>query len=431
MESSLCGGDRGSPSVRDSSSPEEREASPAPNKTCAPEVNGSPGGSNYRGNICPNRALGGLMIPVYCVVEYADSGLSGEEEVSRGRHAEFVLVRRDVLFTQLVETVLTAMGYSHNTAAQAHGIITVGRWKPMPIHFLTDAPEATVADMLLDVYHMVTLRILLYSYSRLEDLPSEQWTHATVRNALKEILRENNHNALTKECPLSQSMISAIVNSSYYANVSTSRCQEFGRWYKRFKRHKGEYVEKWSAQDKSDIKVEREMDLSVLPQHPASLLGSSPHLSPMGAPGPIPLKGNIIDTQNSAPPPHCLPHPSNQHHPNPATPLLGHFNPQVPPQIVRQQIAMAHLLNQQLAVSRMLAHHQNPQGVNQQFLNHPPIPRTCKNTAAPSEQNQNWTTAEVSPDIYQQVRNELKRASVSQAVFARVAFNRTDRKSVV
>lgn len=32
----------------------------------------------------------------------------------------------------------------------------------MPIHYLTDAPEATVADMLLDVYHMVTLRILLH-----------------------------------------------------------------------------------------------------------------------------------------------------------------------------------------------------------------------------------------------------------------------------
>lgn len=41
------------------------------------------------------------------------------------------------------------------------GIIKMGRWKPMPIHYLTDAPEATVADMLLDVYHMVTLRILL------------------------------------------------------------------------------------------------------------------------------------------------------------------------------------------------------------------------------------------------------------------------------
>lgn len=36
-----------------------------------------------------------------------------------------------------------------------------------------------------------------------------------------------------------QSMISAIVNGSYYANVSTSKCQEFGRWYKRYKRIKG------------------------------------------------------------------------------------------------------------------------------------------------------------------------------------------------
>lgn len=41
------------------------------------------------------------------------------------------------------------------------GIIKVGRWNPLPIHVLTDAPEATVADMLLEVYHMVTLRIQL------------------------------------------------------------------------------------------------------------------------------------------------------------------------------------------------------------------------------------------------------------------------------
>ena len=45
------------------------------------------------------------------------------------------------------------------------GIIKVGSWKPMPIHFLTDTPEATVADILLDVYHMVTLQILLHRYS--------------------------------------------------------------------------------------------------------------------------------------------------------------------------------------------------------------------------------------------------------------------------
>lgn len=42
------------------------------------------------------------------------------------------------------------------------GIIKVGRWNPLPVHFLTDAPEATVADMLMEVYHMVTLRIQLH-----------------------------------------------------------------------------------------------------------------------------------------------------------------------------------------------------------------------------------------------------------------------------
>lgn len=39
--------------------------------------------------------------------------------------------------------------------------------------------------------------------------------------------------------PLSQSMISSIVNSTYYANVSASKCHEFGRWYKDFMNTKG------------------------------------------------------------------------------------------------------------------------------------------------------------------------------------------------
>uniref|UniRef100_A0A3P9BMZ2 DNA-binding protein SATB n=1 Tax=Maylandia zebra TaxID=106582 RepID=A0A3P9BMZ2_9CICH len=398
-----AGGEAESPSRQDSASPEEmgeKGESPTSSgglqcKLSRMEVNGSPTNPRTRQNCTPLRPLGGLMIPVYCVVEHADMGMAGNCEGRSDRHAEFVLVRKDVLFTQLVETALVALGYSHNSAVQARGIIKVGRWKPMPIHYLTDAPEATVADMLLDVYHMVTLRILLHSFARLEELPSDQWTHATVRNALKELLRETNQSALAKECPLSQSMISAIVNSSYYANVSTSKCQEFGRWYKRYKR----------------IKVERDLDLSILSHRPPSLLPSPTHLGGSG--------------------PHGLPHPSGQNHPSPplrpqAPPLLGHSGllpPQLPPQLVRQQLAMAHLINQQLAVSRLLAH-QHPQGVNQQFLNHPPISRSCKISGAVSEPSLN-SGAEVSSDIYQQVRNELKRASVSQAVFARVAFNRT------
>lgn len=44
----------------------------------------------------------------------------------------------------------------------------------------------------------------VYSFAKLEDLPSEQWNHATVRNALKELLKEMNQSTLAKECPLSQ-----------------------------------------------------------------------------------------------------------------------------------------------------------------------------------------------------------------------------------
>lgn len=60
------------------------------------------------------------MIPVFCVVEQLDSSL---EYDNREEHAEFVLVRKDVLFSQLVETALLALGYSHSSAAQAQGII--------------------------------------------------------------------------------------------------------------------------------------------------------------------------------------------------------------------------------------------------------------------------------------------------------------------
>lgn len=54
------------------------------------------------------------------------------------------------------------------------------------------------------------------SFSKLEDLPCEQWNHATVRNALKELLKEMNQSTLAKECPLSQ------VKSDYY--YTTTHC---------------------------------------------------------------------------------------------------------------------------------------------------------------------------------------------------------------
>ncbi|KAM4609125.1 DNA-binding protein SATB2 isoform 2-T2 [Polymixia lowei] len=443
-----------SPIMQDS--PERRGGSPdlgglpPPMKKGRLELNGSPTGPRPRHNGALQRPLGGLMIPVFCVVEQSDGGMQTESE-GREEHAEFVLVRKDILFSQLVETALLALGYSHSSAAQAHGIIKVGRWNPLPIHFLTDAPEATVADMLMEVYHMVTLRIQLQSFAKLEDLPCEQWNHATVRNALKELLKEMNQSTLAKECPLSQSMISSIVNSSYYANVSTAKCQEFGRWYKKYKKIKVDYLEKmWSGRDAADIKIERDSlaDFCMLGQRPPPHLAGLAQLSHLGVGGPL-LKAGSGDPQAPSQPPQQPPLPQQQpsphgplHHspplrtgqvppppppppPGALQPLLGPgglLSPQLSPQLVRQQLAMAHLINQQLAVSRLLAH-QHPQALNQQFLNHPPIPQ--RSSKVGDHPGSNPSAAEVSTDIYQQVRDELKRASVSQAVFARVAFNRT------
>ncbi|XP_068185793.1 DNA-binding protein SATB2 isoform X2 [Antennarius striatus] len=446
---------RESPITQDS--PERRGCSPdlsglpPPSKKGRLELNGSPTGPRIRHNGAPLRPQSGLMIPVFCVVEQSDGGLQTDGCEGREEHAEFVLVKKDILFSQLVETALLTLGYSHSSAAQAHGIIKVGRWNPLPIHFLTDAPEATVADMLLEVYHMVTLRIQLQSFSKLEDLPCEQWNHSTVRNALKELLKEMNQSTLAKECPLSQSMISSIVNSSYYANVSTAKCQEFGRWYKKYKKMKVDYLEKmWSGRDTADIKERDNMaDFCVLGQRPPSHLVGLAQLGHLGAGNPL-LKTGSADPQvqsqvpQQPPPPPPLPQQPSPHGPlhhspplrtgqvpppppppGSLQPLLGPgglLSPQLSPQLVRQQLAMAHLINQQLAVSRLLAH-QHPQAINQQFLNHPPIPRGS--SKAGDHSGSNSVASDVSSEIYQQVRDELKRASVSQAVFARVAFNRT------
>lgn len=60
----------------------------------------------------------GSLLPVFCVVEHTESPLEGER---REEHAEFVLVKRDLLFNQLIEMALLTLGYSHSSAAQAKG----------------------------------------------------------------------------------------------------------------------------------------------------------------------------------------------------------------------------------------------------------------------------------------------------------------------
>lgn len=55
---------------------------------------------------------------MFCVVEHKESP---PERERREEHAEFVLVKRDLLFNQLIEMALLTLGYSHSSAAQAKG----------------------------------------------------------------------------------------------------------------------------------------------------------------------------------------------------------------------------------------------------------------------------------------------------------------------
>ncbi|XP_041105015.1 DNA-binding protein SATB1-like isoform X4 [Polyodon spathula] len=356
----------------------------------------------------------GNMLPVFCVVEHYESPIEFD---SKEEHAEFVLVRKDMLFNQLIEMALLSLGYSHSSAAQAKGLIQVGKWNPVPLSYVTDAPDATVADMLQDVYHVVTLKIQLHSCPKLEDLPPEQWTHSTVRNALKELLKDMNQSSLAKECPLSQSMISSIVNSTYYANVSAAKCQEFGRWYKHFKKTKDMMVTCQPSQ------LEGYLETCILQDSPrATAIAEMESLSDLSPPSANhvnfsqqPIPGS---TAEQPPSPAQLSH-GGQPPVRAQLPSLhpGLVSTPISPQLVNQQLVMAQLLNQQYAVNRLLAQ----QSLSQQYLNHPPVIRSLNK---PLEQ-QVSSNSEVSSEVYQWVRDELKRAGISQAVFARVAFNRT------
>ncbi|XP_064205239.1 LOW QUALITY PROTEIN: DNA-binding protein SATB1a [Anguilla rostrata] len=348
----------------------------------------------------------GNMLPVFCVVEHQEGALESREGTEE--HAEFVLVRKDLLFNQLIEMALLSLGYSHSSAAQAKGLIQVGKWNPVPLSCVTDAPDATVADMLQDVYQVITLKIQLLSCPKLEDLPPEQWTHSTVRNALKELLRDTNQSSLAKECPLSQSMISSIVNSTYYTNVSATKCQEFGRWYKHYKKNK----------DMMEIDGQSELSSPGLNHvtYGQQPIGQPPGASSPAEPPPLPPASSPASSPapGRTPPPPAL--------------VAGHMGPQ----LVSQQLAQ--FLSQQYAVNRLLAHH----GLGHQYLNHPPVSR-CGPAQPPLDPAPGPGHApgpapghapaapcsDVSPEIYQWVRDELKRAGISQAVFARVAFNRT------
>lgn len=59
---------------------------------------------------------------MFCLVEQTDVPPS---ERKRTEHAEFVLLKRDLLFSQITEAALQELGYTHTAAALATGTHTL------------------------------------------------------------------------------------------------------------------------------------------------------------------------------------------------------------------------------------------------------------------------------------------------------------------
>ncbi|GIY30473.1 DNA-binding protein SATB1, partial [Caerostris extrusa] len=166
----------------------------------------------------------GRCLPVHCIIEQIPGPQACGQYVELDSYA---IVPSDTLFSDLVRTALAKLGYSGAQILGAKGSIQVKKWKPLAFDQITENPEATVGDILGDLTTMASLHVRLYS---VPDNPQE-WKDTTVRNAVLELLREMSQSKLAKLCPLSQPMLSNIINNRYMGKIGKEKCQEFGQWY--------------------------------------------------------------------------------------------------------------------------------------------------------------------------------------------------------
>ncbi|XP_035221528.1 uncharacterized protein LOC118194489 isoform X2 [Stegodyphus dumicola] len=166
----------------------------------------------------------GKSLPVHCIIEQIPGPQACGQYVELDSYA---IVPNDTLFSDLVRTALGKLGYSGAQIVGAKGSIQIKKWKSLAFDQITENPEATVADILGELTTVASLHIRLYS---VPDNPQE-WIDITVRNAVLELLREMSQSKLAKLCPLSQPMLSNIINNRYMGKIGKEKCQEFGLWY--------------------------------------------------------------------------------------------------------------------------------------------------------------------------------------------------------
>ncbi|XP_067142565.1 homeobox protein dve-1-like isoform X2 [Centruroides vittatus] len=169
-------------------------------------------------------------IPVHTIIEQVQgtphtdntAGLQPTVELD-----SYAIVPTTIRFNELVRTALLRLGYSAAETVSAKGAIQIKNWKQLSFEQITDMNDVTVGEILGELSNVATLYIRLYS---MPENPQE-WTDTAVRNAVLVLLREMSQSKLASLCPLSQPLLSNIMNNKYNGKIGKDKCQEFGSWY--------------------------------------------------------------------------------------------------------------------------------------------------------------------------------------------------------
>uniref|UniRef100_A0A2R5LCP9 Putative satb1 matrix attachment region binding protein n=1 Tax=Ornithodoros turicata TaxID=34597 RepID=A0A2R5LCP9_9ACAR len=171
----------------------------------------------------PSSSLAGKSLPVHCVLERVPSPQT-ENQQPCVEVDSYAIVPCAALFSDLVRTALSKLGYSPCEATCAKGVIQIKNWKPLAFEQITELPEATVGDILGDLQG-ATLRIRLYSRPKRNVVND-------VKEKLLQVLLAQSHSLLVSSgCPIDQPTLAALSKGKTEWEISEETRKKFDQWY--------------------------------------------------------------------------------------------------------------------------------------------------------------------------------------------------------
>ncbi|CAL1267863.1 unnamed protein product [Larinioides sclopetarius] len=227
----------------------------------------------------------GRSIPVHCIVEQVTpQGQSVNLSQAAVDQDSFAIIPSNALFSEIVHTALSKLGYSSSAALTAKGAIQLKNWKPLSFDQITESPEATVGDILGELSSAATLRIRLYSRPKLHSAND-------VKEKLLQVLLAQSQNLLVSSgCPIDQSVLQALTKGRLECDIPDETRKKFDQWYlQQFFQHCRQVALLQQQHQQQQQQQQQQQHLHhhhphhpaiVQPGEPITVSGSPPHSGP-------------------------------------------------------------------------------------------------------------------------------------------------------